>query len=77
MGGRGGSEGEEGKVKKEEESGVNMGGFMKRERVRVVEKVDGVDGEEEGAMWEGVEEVGEEVEKRMEIGFEGESERGR
>ncbi|MBJ2672968.1 Rop family plasmid primer RNA-binding protein [Salmonella enterica subsp. enterica serovar Typhimurium] len=63
-------------MNKQQQTVLNMAGFIKSQSLRLLEKLDALDADEQAAMCEKLHELAEELQNSIQIRFEAESETG-
>lgn len=71
-----GTDGEQRKVNKQQQTALNMARFIKSQSLTLLEKLDALDADEQAAMCERLHELAEELQNSIQIRFEAESETG-
>ncbi len=71
-----GTDGEQRKVNKQQQTALNMARFIKSQSLTLLEKLDALDADEQAAMCERLHELAEELQNSIQVRFETESETG-
>ncbi len=71
-----GTDGEQRKVNKQQQTALNMARFIKSQSLTLLEKLDALDADEQAAICERLHELAEELLNSIQIRFEAESETG-
>ncbi len=71
-----GTDGEQRKVNKQQQTALNMARFIKSQSLTLLEKLDALDADEQAAICERLHELAEELQNSIQIRFEAESETG-